>query len=100
MPHTACSQLIRGSACPPAFPLHPRAPPPLPARARQGFQEREKLRDAFTDFQTAVLLCARCGASDPEAGGVKSAATKGLQEMVKWLNQQGDGKWVRENRRT
>lgn len=55
----------------------------------KGYMDREKLRDSFTDYQSAALV------NDSN----KAAAMKGMNEVSKMLVQSGDSKWIRENRK-
>eukprot|EP00038_Savillea_parva_P029446 m.71210 g.71210 ORF g.71210 m.71210 type:complete len:459 (-) comp8693_c0_seq1:205-1581(-) len=71
-----------------ALELTPNHPEALLRRARAQ-QQREKFRDSFTDFQACVLLKA----------SNEQTARSGLREVVKLLEQTGDGSWVRQNRR-
>lgn len=74
--------------CTAVLELRPSYPKALLNRAK-GMREREKFRDAFTDFQNLILLKHQPSLAD---------AKRGMDEMVKLLNQTGDRDWVRKNR--
>lgn len=56
----------------------------------QALFQREKMQGAFHSYQNCILL----GQHEHVA-----AAKVGLQEVIRMLNQEGSGSWVRQNRK-
>mmetsp|Transcript_11028 Transcript_11028/g.32957 ORF Transcript_11028/g.32957 Transcript_11028/m.32957 type:complete len:473 (+) Transcript_11028:3-1421(+) len=58
-------------------------------RRAKAYQQREKFRDAFNDYQACVL----------QKQKNEQNARRGLREVIKMLEQMGEGSWVRKNRK-